>query len=194
MSVYTHDDDTVGVPPPKTMSRVARVSMDAVRILLYARYVECNKDKKEKGGVLLLRRTKDAKHFPGRLELPGGKVEADDPTIDYAGALEMREETGVEVCFEPGCFYRWEKAPGQFLVHPDVHYRCDILIGYPLDPFQIDRIDEHIASRDPREHDEALWVEPTGENLMRLGPDLMEETGAALRYFRQIRLPVIGYP
>lgn len=48
------------------------------------------------GRCLLLRRTPGARHFAGQWDLPGGKVEPDEP-LDRGLRREVREETGLEV-------------------------------------------------------------------------------------------------
>lgn len=173
-------DETCEVPPPKKRGRAIRLSMEAVRVIIYV----------PGKGVLLLRRSKKAEHFPGKLELPGGKAEKDDPNLDYAAVLEVKEETGLDIDLEPGSILRWEKPPGQFLAFRDAHYSCTVVRGYPQRPHQCDHIAAHIKSRSPREHDEVVWIEPIGEELMALGPDLMEETRKALMKFRLNYLPV----
>ncbi|KAI3333810.1 NUDIX hydrolase domain-like protein [Ustulina deusta] len=47
--------------------------------------------------VLLLKRRADEKHYPNVYEIPGGKVEHDDPTIQDAITREVLEESNLSV-------------------------------------------------------------------------------------------------
>lgn len=179
-SERVHVERVIEVSPPKTPERFGRGSVEAVRILMYIRG----------RGVCTLRRIKSAKHFPGMLELPGGKLEHDDPTCEYAARLETLEEIGVDIVVENGSIYRWEKVPGHFSGFDERAYRCEILVAYPMKPFQIEDIDKHIRSRRPREHDEVVWIDPIGEHLSVIGSELLEETLKAICKFRVERLPV----
>jgi len=64
----------------------------------------------KKGQILILRRSKKDKIFPGYWDLPGGTVRLkEDPTI---GAIrEVKEECGLEVTdLKPlACFSNWDK-------------------------------------------------------------------------------------
>ena len=50
----------------------------------------------EQGRLLLLRRSVESRHFGGRWDLPGGKVESGEP-FDVTLAREVEEETGFNV-------------------------------------------------------------------------------------------------
>ena len=47
--------------------------------------------------ILLLKRALHEPYFPNVFELPSGKVDPNDPTLKYALAREVQEETGLEV-------------------------------------------------------------------------------------------------
>ena len=53
----------------------------------------------ENGRILFLRRSASSKWFPGKWELPGGKVDTGEP-VDHALVREVREEIGLEVSVE----------------------------------------------------------------------------------------------
>ena len=47
--------------------------------------------------ILLLKRAPHEPYFPSVFELPSGKVDPNDPTLKYALAREVQEETGLDV-------------------------------------------------------------------------------------------------
>ena len=47
--------------------------------------------------ILLLKRAPHEPYFPNVFELPSGKVDPNDPTLKYALAREVQEETGLDV-------------------------------------------------------------------------------------------------
>jgi ADP-ribose pyrophosphatase YjhB (NUDIX family) len=47
--------------------------------------------------ILLLKRALHEPYFPNVFELPSGKVDPNDPTLEYALAREVQEETGLDV-------------------------------------------------------------------------------------------------
>ena len=47
--------------------------------------------------ILLLKRAPHELYFPNVSELPSGKVDPSDPTLKYALARELKEETGLDV-------------------------------------------------------------------------------------------------
>lgn len=47
--------------------------------------------------ILLLKRAAHEVYFPNVFELPSGKVDPEDPTIQHALAREVQEETGLDV-------------------------------------------------------------------------------------------------
>ena len=47
--------------------------------------------------ILLLKRAPHEPYFPNIFELPSGKVDPNDPTLKYALAREVQEETGLDV-------------------------------------------------------------------------------------------------
>ena len=47
--------------------------------------------------ILLLKRALHEPYFPNVFELPSGKVDPNDPSLKYALAREVQEETGLEV-------------------------------------------------------------------------------------------------
>ena len=47
--------------------------------------------------ILLLKRAPHEPYFPNVFELPSGKVDPNDPTIKYALAREVHEETGLDI-------------------------------------------------------------------------------------------------
>ena len=47
--------------------------------------------------ILLLKRAPHEPYFPNVFELPSGKVDPSDPTIEYALAREVQEETGLDI-------------------------------------------------------------------------------------------------
>ena len=47
--------------------------------------------------ILLLKRASHEPYFPNVFELPSGKADPNDPTLEYALAREVQEETGLNV-------------------------------------------------------------------------------------------------
>lgn len=47
--------------------------------------------------ILLLKRAPHEPYFPNVFELPSGKVDPNDPTLEYALVREVQEETGLDV-------------------------------------------------------------------------------------------------
>ena len=47
--------------------------------------------------ILLLKRAPHEPYFPNVFEVPSGKVDPNDPTLKYALAREVQEETGLDV-------------------------------------------------------------------------------------------------
>ena len=47
--------------------------------------------------ILLLKRAPHEPYFPNIFELPSGKVDPNDPTLKYALAREVQEETGLDI-------------------------------------------------------------------------------------------------
>ena len=45
--------------------------------------------------VLFTRRSEQLRHHAGQISFPGGRVEADDPSVEHAALRETREEVGI---------------------------------------------------------------------------------------------------
>jgi 8-oxo-dGTP pyrophosphatase MutT (NUDIX family) len=82
------DDEVEGEPPPATAAIpaiLASIRLAAVAVAIDSR-----------GRVLLTRRPRSMRTFPGAWVLPGGAVDATDESVLAAALRELREETGIE--------------------------------------------------------------------------------------------------
>ena len=67
------------------------------KVVVGAAILRYSTDAPRHPSLLLLQRAAYEHFFPNVFEIPGGKVDADDPSIKYALAREVTEETGLDI-------------------------------------------------------------------------------------------------
>jgi len=131
--------------------------------------------------ILLLQRLQRLRVLPGKVELPGGKVEETDHSLLDAGAWELFEETGLEAVrfvrgVDLGGAEPWRRR-AKFSVEMEVRRAClfqsgDVRAREPRD-FSV------VLNTHEEEHERALWL--TREQV-RTGVD---EVGARVEFMSE---------
>ena len=115
--------------------------------------------------VLLTRRPRSMRTFPGAWVLPGGAVDAEDATVAHAALRELNEEVGlrapIEAC-EPSPLALWESCFPVSLEGWRSARASGARINHVLAAFVVVRIDDELARTplrlEPAECDGACWV------------------------------------
>jgi 8-oxo-dGTP diphosphatase len=92
--------------------------------------------------VLVARRKSDSKIYPGKWELPGGKVEPGEDPSDAANR-EVMEELGIVVDVQRP-FHVFSQVPERDLHYIEIAFMCSL--SGPEPPMKL------------TEHDEARWI------------------------------------
>jgi 8-oxo-dGTP diphosphatase len=76
--------------------------------------------------VLLAKRPKDARHFPGYWEFPGGKLEPGEKP-EHGLARELREELGVRIAIQKERFFTFRECRDRRILV--LAYACTVRPG-----------------------------------------------------------------
>ena len=164
-------DDALDPRPPR------RVRLGAVAIPVNGR-----------NEVLLTRRPRSMRTFPGAWVLPGGSVDPGDATVVHAALRELEEETGIVAplgaCEQPAPFCLWESCFPTTFTEWQLQRACGpgARTAHFLISFVVVRLSEAAAAAplrlQPGECDSACWV-PLADVAATLCDDESADSSAA---------------
>ena len=122
--------------------------------------------------LLLLKRADHETYFPGVFEIPGGKVDADDPSIKHAVIREVLEETGLSVTgflaeVAPMLYTTEKKVGGEVIA------KRAIQLNYVV------ACSEGEVKLSSGEHSGAVWVIEVGLDGLNVTDEMREVAGEA---------------
>lgn len=122
--------------------------------------------------LLLLKRADHETYFPGVFEIPGGKVDADDPGIKHAVIREVLEETGLSVTgfvaeVAPMLYTTEKKVGGEVIA------KRAIQLNYVV------ACSEGEVKLSSGEHSGAVWVIEGGLDGLNVTDEMREVAGEA---------------